>query len=222
MKVEVPLTPRAADFDAAYFDTIYRNYRRQNPPRKMHFYRDLIAHYGGRTGSILDVGCAFGMFLRSLPAEWKRHGIDISEYAIGKASAGDPSIAFAPAILETNPFAGPFDVVTSFDVIEHIPDRDAALDHLYALVKPGGLLVFVVPVYDGPLGPVVHLLDRDPTHVHKRSRADWLRWVARRFQVEEWQGPFRFLFPGGFYLHWPSRWFRGIAPAIAVVARKPR
>ncbi len=174
MKTEVPSTPRAADFDATYFDTINRNYRRQTPPRKMRFYRDLIARHGGDGGSILDVGCAFGMFLKSLPPVWKRHGIDISEHAIGKAAADRQPIAFAPAILETNPFTGPFDIVTSFDVIEHIPDRDAALEHLFALVKPGGLLVFVVPVYDGPLGPVVHLLDRDPTHVHKRSRADWL------------------------------------------------
>jgi SAM-dependent methyltransferase len=214
----------AGKFDSEYYRTIYRNYGRQNPPRKMQFYRDLVLERFGeetKNPSILDVGCAFGVFLKSLPAEWRRYGIDISDYAIESAQAGaSKSLEFAPAILETNPFKGPFDIITSFDVMEHIPDRETALDTIHGLLKPKGLFVFVVPVYDGPLGWLAHLLDKDPTHLHKVGRANWLKWVDRRFKIEKWLGAYRFLFPGGFYLHYPTSAFRAFSPAIAIVARK--
>lgn len=217
--------PARAPYDASYYETVYRNYSQQNPSYKIRFYHDLVLRHTANAPqkqlSILDVGCAFGVFLKSLPSNWKRFGIDISHHSIEKAAEGEKSISFAPAILENNPFRGPFDVVTSFDVIEHIPDRDHALDNFYDLLKPGGLFVFVVPVYDGPLGWLVHRLDRDPTHLHKVGRADWVEWAQRRFQVLEWGGAFRFLFPGGVYLHWPTRLMRSATPCIAVVARKP-
>ena len=58
--------------------------------------------------------------------------------------------------------------------------------HVRSLLRPGGLFVFVVPTYDGPLGPIVHLLDRDPTHIHRTNRKFWLDWAARHFDVQEW------------------------------------
>jgi hypothetical protein len=79
--------------------------------------------------------------------------------------------------------------------------------------------VFVVPVYDGPLGPVVRMLDGDPTHVHKESRDFWLDWAGERFVIQEWCGVFRYLLPRGPYINWPTQALRRIAPAIAVVVR---
>src|SRR5262249_3361336 len=109
---------------------------------------------------------------------------------------------------------------TSFDVIEHIPDLDSTRRSIYSLLKPGGIFVFVVPVYDGPLGWVVHALDKDPTHIHKTRRTFWLDWAAASFEVLEWQGAFRYMTPFGVYLHYPSRILRRGSPAIAVVARR--
>ncbi len=124
-----------------------------------------------------------------------------------------------PATLDTNPFAGPFDVLTSFDVIEHIQDLENVASHVRSLLRPGGLFVFVVPTYDGPFGPIVHLLDRDPTHIHKTNRKFWLQWAARHFDVLEWTGIFRMLLPSGPYIHWPARPLRSLAPAVLVAAR---
>jgi len=212
----------AADrFGSEYFQTVYRNYERQNPTYKRQFYRDFIArHAGTRTGGILDVGCAFGGFLSSLPREWQRFGIDISPFAIQEGRRLHPDLRLEAATLDTNPFSGPFDVVTSFDVIEHIQDLENVAQALDKLLKPGGLLVFVVPAYDGPLGPIVHLLDRDPTHVHKTSRRFWTRWASSHFEILEWMGMYRILLPPGVYIHWPTKALRCCSPAIIVAARK--
>ena len=77
----------------------------------------------------------------------------------------------------------------------------------------------MVPVYDGLSGPIVRLLDRDPTHVHKQSRHDWLAWAGRHFNVLEWEGVIRYLLPGGHYLNVPSRALRAHTPAILVACR---
>lgn len=146
---------------------------------------------------------------------------DISEYAIGIARKNNPQAAFVAIDGTAIPFTGPFEAVVSFDVLEHISDLETVASYVRETLIPGGIFVFVVPVYDGPLGWLVNLLDPDPTHIHKQSRKFWLSWVARHFQMEEWCGVFRYLLPHGPYVNWPTRWLRNQAPAIAVVARKP-
>src|SRR2546423_89000 len=41
---------------------------------------------------------------------------------------------------------GAFDVVCAFEVLEHIPDDDQALAEIARVLRPGGALVFSVPV----------------------------------------------------------------------------
>jgi SAM-dependent methyltransferase len=213
-------TSHSSTFGPDYYQTIYRHYERQNPGYKHAFYRDLILeHAGGSSARILDVGCAFGGFVSSMPDAWDRYGIDVSSFAIQRGRAMYPKVQLAAATLDTNPFDGPFDVLTSFDVIEHIQDLENVALHVRSLLRPGGLFVFVVPTYDGPLGPIVHLLDRDPTHIHKTNRKFWLDWAARHFEVEEWTGIFRMLLPSGPYIHWPARPLRSLAPAVLVAVR---
>jgi SAM-dependent methyltransferase len=213
-------TPPEAAFGADYYNIVYRHYERQNPGYKQAFYRDLILrHCQNQPGRILDVGCAFGGFLAGMPDSWQRFGIDISSFAIEQGAPKQPKLHLASATLDTNPFPGPFDVVTSFDVIEHVPNLDRVAASINSLLKPGGLFVFVVPTYDGPLGPVVHLLDRDETHIHKNGRKFWLNWANGQFEIQEWIGLYRFLPPLVPYIHWPSRSLRSFAPAILIAAR---
>jgi len=211
-----------AAFGENYYQTVYRNYNRQNPPRKLNFYQKLLTSHLRQTQSVklLDVGCAFAAFLKSLPQSWERYGIDVSTHSIEAAKAKSSGIQLASATLETVPFRGPFDAITSFDVIEHIADLDRVAEIVSSLLKSGGIFVFVVPVYDGPLGWVVHALDKDPTHIHKTNRDFWLSWASKSFDIVEWRGTYRFLTPLGVYLHFPSRLFRRWSPAIAVVVRR--
>ena len=209
-------------FEREYFEQSYRDYDRQNPPRKLLHYRDAVQrHLPAREHvRVLDVGCAFGAFLAALDRRWEVYGTDVSEYAIAQARQRLPSAHFEVLRNGTLPFTERFDAITAWDVLEHIPELEAAVEQIRQHLAEDGTFLFVVPVYDGPLGLVVQALDADVTHIHRFSRHYWLDLAARYFQVIEWWGAFRLLLPGGYYVHWPSRALRRIAPAIAVVARR--
>ncbi len=209
----------AKTFGAEYYRRNYRNYARQNPARKLGFYRDLAAQAlaGIDQPHILDIGCAFGAFLGAVPAAWARHGVDPSAHAIAAARAAYPEIRFTVGSADALPLAGSFDCVTAFDTLEHVEDLDRVSAELKRLLAPGGTLLFVVPVYDGPTGPIIYALDRDPTHVHRRGRDFWIGWASQHFDVTDWQGIYRYLLPGGYYAHVPTRRLRKYTPAIVVV-----
>jgi SAM-dependent methyltransferase len=210
-------------FDAAYFERSYRTYAGQNPARKLRFYASLVEEAArGRTRPrILDLGCAFGYFLQVLGDGWSKFGVDASEFALEEARRRVPRATLALGRAEDIPFEGAFDVIAAFDVLEHLPGIEAVAAGVDARLAPGGAVVFVVPVYDGPAGPLVRLLDRDTSHVQRRSRRFWLEWAARCWRVESWLGLVRYYLEPFGYLHAPTRAFRRLTPAIAVVARKP-
>jgi SAM-dependent methyltransferase len=209
-------------FERDYFERQYRSYALQNPPRKLAFYRRLVerAVAGQKSCSILDYGCAFGLLLGSLDATWRRSGVDASSWAIQGARERFPDVAFRCVEPGCYLELEPQDVITAFDVLEHVPTLDDCLGWVKRSLVVGGGFVFVVPVYDGPTGPVVRLLDRDPTHVHREGRSFWLRMAGERFEVVDWWGILRYLLPGGLYVHMVTHRFRNWAPAIACVCRR--
>jgi SAM-dependent methyltransferase len=177
-----------ASFERAYYEENYRNYNQQNPDRKLRHYKQAVESSlrGRERIRILDIGCAFGAFLGTLGEGWDAYGMDVSEYAIDAARKTVPGARFESVRDGRIPFDVPFDAITAWDVIEHIPDLDDLAREIAANLADDGVFVFVVPVYDGPLGPVVRVLDGDPTHVHKKSRRFWLDWAGRHFHVERW------------------------------------
>jgi SAM-dependent methyltransferase len=216
------ITERKELFGKDYFDRNYTDYAIHNPPRKLLFYRALVEHVmqGIDCPRILEIGCAFGLFLSVLDPTWRRYGLDTSTYAIQQARAKLSDVRLTIAAAPHIPFVEVFDVIVSFDVIEHVPDLEQVAMTIYSKLTAGGYFIFVVPVYDGPTAPLIRMLDKDQTHIHKTSRYFWLHWAQLRFSVVEWWGIYRYLSPGGYYLHIPTRWLRHYAPAIAVVTRK--
>ena len=93
--------------------------------------------------SLLDVGCHTGTFLGGLPAGWSRHGIE-SMGAPREHASTRHAIRMVGERIEDigGEWDGRFDVVTLFDVVEHLPDPGAGIGVAMRLVKPGGLLLF--------------------------------------------------------------------------------
>ena len=146
--------------------------------------------------SIHDLGCAFGTFLGSLDASWSIFGSDVGAFAIEQPVRYHPHGTFRVGDASLEPvFAGPFGVVTAFDVIEHVPDLDRLAKAVNGQLANRGIFVFVVPAYDGLSGPIIHLLDHDPTHIHKWPRHRWLSWAKSHFELLDWTGIIRYLLP---------------------------
>jgi SAM-dependent methyltransferase len=206
-----------------YYLQNYRHYDRQNPGHKLRYYRARIEafRHPALPRRIHDLGCGPGNFLHSLDAGWTIFGSDINTFAVEQARRKMPHGTFAiGAGAVESLFPQQMAVITAFDVLEHVPDIEAAAASINRQLLPGGLLLFVVPVYDGLSGPIVRLLDRDPTHVHKQSRAAWLAWARRHFDVLDWEGVIRYLLPaGGPYLNVATRALRAHTPAILVACR---
>lgn len=109
----------------------------------------------GRPGSLLDVGCGIGNFL-----DWARgKGIDASGTELDAdalAAARERGLSVWDAEELPNHLApGSVDVLTLWDVIEHVPDPRAFLASFLGYLRPGGLVVLETPDVSFPVRPAV-------------------------------------------------------------------
>ena len=209
----------------SYFEEAYRDYEKQNPGRKLDHYVDQVTSLGPpHTRELLDIGCGLGSFLERVSLrkpEVSLFATDIRSDAVTASQARVANATVVEASAENIPFpSSSMDVITAWDVIEHVPDLDAVKSEILRLLRPGGAFLAVVPVYDGVTGRLVSWLDKDPTHLHKYSRDQWRQWAEADFRVISWHGLYRYLM-GPIYLHWPSRTMRRISPAILMGCLKP-
>ena len=97
---------------------------------------------------IFDIGCGTGKMLNQLSRYGKVWGIDDDIKAVKYSQNKAPS---ATIILGSFPEAAPdenFDLVTVFDVIEHIDNDLGALKKIKSILRPGGVLILTVPAYN--------------------------------------------------------------------------
>ena len=168
------------------------------------------------------MGCGLGLWAEHLSLasdSWDVHAMDLDETVIERNRSVIPTVTFHQGGVGDASSLQPFDVVTVMDVLEHVPGIQDKMARLCQMVRPGGYLIAVMPVYDGPLGPIVRLLDKDPTHIHKWSRSEWLGLLKNHLTDPEWHGLFRILLPGSIYVHLSSSRLRSVSPAILIAGR---
>jgi len=106
-------------------------------------YRDRLKHMKKFVSGkkLLDVGCAFGSFIGyAKENNWDASGTEVSK----KASDYCKSMGIKAYCGELEKLKLPknyFDVITMFDVIEHLPDPSSTIKICYKLLKKGGILV---------------------------------------------------------------------------------
>ncbi len=98
-------------------------------------------------GRILDVGCGVGFFPRfAADAGWQAWGYEISKEAVAWGQRELELDTLCAGRVEDSGFSpGSFDVVTLWDVIEHISEPVPLLRYCRTLLRPGGVLFIQTP-----------------------------------------------------------------------------
>jgi SAM-dependent methyltransferase len=172
-------------YDTAYFrgGTGYRDYVGEEPVFRAEFRRRLrrIRAAGGK-GRLLDVGAATGAcLLEARDQGFQAQGIEPSEpiarmarsRGLDVVTSAVESAVYAPAS---------FDVVSCFDVLEHLVDPLRALRRIHGWMRPGGILSVTVPNFGGYWSQLTRTKwpFLTPTeHLHYFERASLRRLLAR-------------------------------------------
>lgn len=147
-----------AKYNESYDDDLYAYYKKYQGRKKDELYNPLtrksyikvlrlLSSHGGGV-SILDVGCGKGDFVdAALDGGYKAEGIELAQPAVDIARGYGLPVTkldfFSSEIQESSR-----DVMTMFEVIEHLPDPVAFLRRAEMVLKPGGLLYMTTPNFN--------------------------------------------------------------------------
>jgi SAM-dependent methyltransferase len=181
--------------DVAEADQFYWDHARA----RMH--KDFIARFvAGRSGRLLDMGCGLGFFLKTLRQHegWQGYGCEISSAAVRYAHERLNLRNVVCTRLEDADFLpGFFDIVTMWDVIDHILRPDPLLARCHTLLKDNGICFIRTPnasaqifrahlqrLVRGEKPDIYYLTPRDHLHLYS---ATGIRTLLERngfFRVE--------------------------------------
>lgn len=135
-----------------YWDALATSSRYHPANRfRYHLLKTIVPRHSPAPRRILDVGCGDGSLLshiRELFPRAELAGCDVSNEQIERNRRSIPGITFLaadaskPELLERLAAIGklPFDLVTSSEVIEHVPDDRGLLENLARVVAQGGTI----------------------------------------------------------------------------------
>jgi SAM-dependent methyltransferase len=190
--------PAGIDFDALYderyytggHEGVFADYMGQAPARRasarrrlwalapLHWHARRQAAWAKRTPRLLDVGCAAGFFIAEAAehplCRYTVQGVELSRYAAAFAQERMGLPVFNGTLAQAALPAGHFDVVTLWDVIEHVDDPAAVLAEVARVLAPGGRVVLTTgdigSVYAQARGADWHLMT-PPWHLYYFDRA---------------------------------------------------
>src|SRR6267154_774916 len=92
-------------------------------------------------GKLLEIGCAYGLFLKEAQQCYEVAGIELAEAAADHARQSGLNVLSGSADEESMDRLGSADVIVLFDVIEHLIDPRATLALCERYLRPGGIVV---------------------------------------------------------------------------------
>ncbi|HPX96397.1 MAG: class I SAM-dependent methyltransferase [Syntrophomonadaceae bacterium] len=123
-----------------HFSPLFQKFTYGNYLEKMESFR--------KTGNVLDIGCGIGSFVYAAQErKWNSIGIDIgpsilvgNRYQLNLLNGKVEDMSFE------NSF---FDVITLFDVIEHIIDLQSLMSKIGYFIREKGLIIIKTPNFSG-------------------------------------------------------------------------
>ncbi len=161
---------------STYRDRIYASYGKNFQDAPENFDHNASLRWGkarryhlrgwlpeSKTARIVDLACGGGKLLHFFVEQGYQRveGVDISPDQVALSRQVTPNVTQGDVIefLEAN--SGQFDLITGFDIIEHLYKDEALLflDAAYAALKPGGRLILQTPNAGVPWGAQVRYGD---------------------------------------------------------------
>jgi 2-polyprenyl-3-methyl-5-hydroxy-6-metoxy-1,4-benzoquinol methylase len=131
-----------ADYFSGRHSDGYADYRGAEPVLRREFARSVeFVRRFRREGRLIDVGCAYGFFLKEAERHFSVAGIEIAEDAAQACRDTGLTVLSGAADQANLARLGEADVITLFDVIEHLPQPHETLALCHRHLKPGGVLV---------------------------------------------------------------------------------
>lgn len=157
--------------------------------REPWYYRKEKWEYGAAAAEVepgmrvLDVGCGEGYFSSAVP-EACFTGLELNEAAVMAAKASGRDVRHETVQAHAVANAAAYDMVASFQVLEHVSQPWEILRSMAALIRPGGCVVVAVPDNESYLGNMPNqLLNLPPHHMLHWSRRP-LQFAGTRLGLE--------------------------------------
>ena len=93
------------------------------------------------SGRLLEIGCAYGNFLRAATGKFQVCGVEISQYAVERCHQYGLHVVQGAVSRELLAGLGTFDACVLLDVVEHLEDPASSLSLIAERLKPGGHLL---------------------------------------------------------------------------------
>jgi ubiquinone/menaquinone biosynthesis C-methylase UbiE len=165
----------------------------------------LLMDLRDKKGKYLDIGCGAGNVVKAVKKERPDLdvcGVDISKSAITIAKKDSCGVKFAFGSTDKLPFrANTFDMVSMFDVLEHVDD-EKAMREVARVLKKDGLFHLFIPL-DGQPGTLYYIIrklgwqpkDKHTGHLKVYSDKSVVKLVeSTDFKLVEKRFSFHFLF----------------------------
>ena len=146
--------------------------------------RNYLAESGRPQRRIFDAGCGTGEMTDMLREFGTVAGIDSSPEAVRacRERFGDAVDVRVGELPDDLPPPGEVDLVTAFDVLEHLDDDMGALERIHRVLPEGGALAVTVPAFQFLWGPhdVINAHRRRYTRRELRRRLEAVGFVVDR------------------------------------------
>ena len=133
----------------------YENYGRNDylSPLTIKRYHEILDTFEPyrKTNRLIDVGCGIGYFLEEAKKRgWEVYGTEFTDEAMEICSK--KGIYMKKGVLNPKDYnSQEFDVITSFEVIEHINNPREELQNFYKILRKGGMVYCTTPNFNSLL-----------------------------------------------------------------------